>query len=306
MPQAVQFNEYGDRDVLHVVDVPLPHPAAGEVVVEVVAAGINPGETNIRSGMLHDRWPATFPSGQGSDFAGYITAVGADVPEFEVGDQVLGWSDRRSSHASYVEVPASQIIRKPEEMSWESAGSLFVAGTTAYACVRAVDVSEGDVVVVSAAAGGVGSLAVQLVRRKGATVLGIASEPNHQWLEDHGVVPVAYGDGLQERIEAAAPEGVDAFIDLFGPEYVQLAVDLGVKPERINTIISWEKAAEVGAKTDGTATAATTEVLSELAGLVATGAVEVPIAATFPLDKVQDAFAELEERHTRGKIVLLP
>jgi NADPH2:quinone reductase len=172
--------------------------------------------------------------------------------------------------------------------------------------VRAVAAKQGDTVAVSAAAGGVGSVAVQLLRSKGATVLGIASESNHAWLTSHGVIPVAYGDGLKESLQAAAPDGVDAFIDLFGPEYVQLAADLGVAPERIDTIISYEKAQEVGAKTEGSANASTTDVLAEMAALVASGTIEIPIAATYPLDRVKDAFAELEDRHTRGKIVLIP
>ena len=137
-------------------------------------------------------------------------------------------------------------------------------------------------------------------------MLGIASESNHAWLSSHGVTPISYGDGLADRLKAAAPNGIDAFIDLFGPEYVQLAVDLGIPPQRIETIISREKAQEVGAKNEGSGDGSTTEVLSEMAELVASGQIEVPIAATYPLDKVRDAYSELEQRHTRGKIVLIP
>jgi NADPH:quinone reductase-like Zn-dependent oxidoreductase len=145
-----------------------------------------------------------------------------------------------------------------------------------------------------------------LLRTKGATVLGIASQPNHAWLAAHGVIPVAYGEGLADRLRAAAPDGIDAFIDLFGPEYVQLAVDLGIAKDRIETIISFEKAYELGTKAQGSADGSTTEVLSAVAELVASGDIEVPIAATYPLEKVQEAYAELEKRHTHGKIVLVP
>jgi NADPH:quinone reductase-like Zn-dependent oxidoreductase len=117
---------------------------------------------------------------------------------------------------------------------------------------------------------------------------------------------MTYGDGLADRLREAAPDGIDAFIDLFGPEYVDVAVDLGISPGRIETIISWERAGEIGAKTDGSGTASTPEVLAEMAGLVASGAIDVPIAATFPLDQVAEAFEQLEQRHTRGKIVLIP
>jgi NADPH:quinone reductase-like Zn-dependent oxidoreductase len=306
MARAVRFDRYGDRDVLYVADVDMPSPDPGEVVVEVRAAGINPGEAAIRTGALHDMFPATFPSGEGSDLAGIVTAVGPGVTEFSVGDEVLGFSFRRSSHATHTAVPVDQLIRKPPQMSWEVAGSLYVAGVTAYAAVHSVDPQPDETVAVSAAAGGVGSLVVQLLVLRKARVLGIAGPGNLDWLRAHGVTPIAYGDGLADRLREAAPNGIDAFIDLFGPDYVQLAVDLGVAPERIDTIISFQKAGEVGAKTEGSAEASTPEVLAEMADLIVTGAIDFEVAATYPLDRVADAYEELEKRHTRGKIVLLP
>lgn len=306
MARAVRFDHYGDRDVLYIADVEIPVPSAGEVVVAVRAAALNPGEAAIRAGALEQRFPATFPSGEGSDLAGVVSAVGEGVSEFTVGDEVLGWSERRSSQAEYVAVPVTQLIRKPPGLSWEVAGSLYVVGCTAFVAVRAVDVSPGDTVAVSAAAGGVGTVVVQLLRTRGASVLGIASEPNHEWLVAHGVIPVAYGEGLADRLRAAAPKGrIDAFIDLFGPDYVQLAVDLGIARDRVETIISFEKAYELGTKAQGSADGSTTEVLSAMAELVASGDIEIPIAATYPLEKVREAYAELEKRHTRGKIVLV-
>jgi NADPH2:quinone reductase len=223
-----------------------------------------------------------------------------------VGDGVLGWSWERSSHAEYAAIPVDQLVAKPPELSWEVAGALYVVACTAYASVRAVGAGPGDTVAVSAAAGGVGTVTTQLLRSRGATVLGIASESNHDWLRAHGIVPVAYGDGLADRLRAAAPHGIDAFIDLFGPQYLELAVELGVAPERINTIISRDKAIELGTKVEGSSDASTVQVLAEMAALVASGQIEIPIAATYPLERVRDAFAELEKRHTRGKIVLIP
>jgi NADPH:quinone reductase len=304
--RAVLFDRYGDRDVLYVADVPMPTPAADEVVVAVKAAGINPGEAAIRSGALRDRFPATFPSGEGSDLAGIVVALGDGVADFAVQDEVLGFSWRRSSHATHVSVPASQLIHKPTELSWEVAGCLYVVGCTAYAAVRAVGPKAGETVAVSAAAGGVGTVVVQLLALREARVLGIASPSNADWLRSHGAVPVPYGDGLAERLKSEGADAIDAFIDLFGPEYVQLAVDLGIRRDRIETITAFEKAQELGVKADGSGTASTPEVLTEMAGLVASGAIEIPIAATYPLDRVADAFAELERRHTRGKIVLIP
>lgn len=303
----MRFESYGGIDVLNVVDVDRPSPGDGETLVRVKAAGINPGEASIREGLMHARWPATFPSGEGSDLAGVVEEVGPGVDSVGVGDEVIGWTDRRASHAEVVVVPVEHLVPKPPRVSWEAAGALFVAGTTAYAAVRAVGVSAGDTVVVSGAAGGVGSLTVQLARRAGATVIGLASEANHQWLRDHGVIPLAYGEGVADRIRSVARDGVDAFIDTFGGGYVKLAVEeFGVAPERIDTIIDWGAAREYGAKMEGTAAAATAEVVAELAGMIDRGELEVPIARTFALEEVRDAYRELERRHTRGKIVLVP
>ena len=303
--KAVRFDEYGGVEVLKVVDVPRPAPGAGQVLVQVKAAGINPGEAKIRAGLLRARWPATFPSGQGSDLAGIVAETGPGVTGVSVGDEIIGWTDNRASQAEYVAVEEQHQTAKPAGVSWEVAGALFVAGTTAYATVRAVGLTEGDTVVVSGAAGGVGSLAVQLARRAGATVIGLASQAHYAWLAGHGVIPVAYGDGVADRIQRAASK-VDAFIDTFGAGYVQLALELGVEPSRIDTIANFEAVARYGVKAEGNAAGASASALADLAGLIADGELDVPIAATFPLDRVQDAYRRLAEGHILGKIVLLP
>ncbi|MFI9169189.1 NADP-dependent oxidoreductase [Streptomyces lincolnensis] len=306
MPKAVRFAEYGDIDVLNVVDVPRPTPGERQVLVKVVAAGINPGEAVIRQGFFHDRFPATFPSGQGSDLAGIVEELGAGATGFAVGDEVIGFTDNRAGHAEYVIVEADHLTPRPAGVPWEQAGALFVAGTTAYAAVRAVKVERGETVVVSGAAGGVGSLVVQLARQAGATVIGLASEPHHAWLTRHGAIPVTYGEGVGERVRTAADGTIDAFIDTFGAPYIELALELGVPAERINTIIDFPGAAKHGTKAEGTAAAASADVLRELAALIADGDLEIPIARVYRLDEVRDAFRELERRHTNGKIVLRP
>lgn len=309
--KTVRFDAYGPVDNLQVADVEAPSAASGEVIVGVRAAGLNPGEAAIRQGYLDSMFPATFPSGQGSDLAGVITEVGPGVPNFAVGDEVMGWSDRRSSQAEYVSVPAEHLIAKPAGLSWEVAGSFYVAAVTAFAAVRAIAPQPGETVVVSAAAGGVGSLVVQLLKVRGAVVIGIASEANHDWLRAVGVTPVSYVDqpgagSLADRLRALAPNGVDAFIDTFGPDYVRLAVELGVARDRIETIIAFDLVSELGIKGEGSSDASTTEVLAEMAELVQSGQLQVEIAATYPLDRVREAYTELEKRHTRGKIVLIP
>ena len=305
--KAVRFDRYGGPEVLEVREVDDPQPGPGEVLVAVKAASINPGEIAIREGYLHERWPATFPSGEGTDFAGIVDALGEGAEEFDVGDEVIGWTEMRASQAELVVAPVSQVIAKPAGLSWEVAGALFVAPMAAYASVEAVDPKPGEVVVVSAAAGGVGSIAVQLAHRTGATVVGLASERNHQWLRDHGIIPVTYGDGQVERIKQAVGEHVDAFIDTFGGGYVDMAInELGVSPERINTIADFDAIARLGVSGQGTHAVATREILAELAALAASGELEIPIAATYPLTEVHAAFDELSKRTTHGKIVLLP
>jgi NADPH:quinone reductase-like Zn-dependent oxidoreductase len=303
--RAVRFDEYGGVEVLKVADVPRPVPGAGQILVQVKAAGINPGEAKIRDGLLHARWPSTFPSGEGSDLAGIVAETGPSVTGFAAGDEVIGWTDNRASQAEYVVVEEQHLTAKPAAVPWDVAGALFVAGATAFATVRAVDLTEGDTVVVSGAAGGVGSLAVQLARRAGATVIGLASQTHHQWLAGHGVIPVTYGDGVADRIRQAASK-VDAFIDTFGAGYVELALELGVEPSRIDTIANFEAVARYGVKAEGNAAGSSASVLAELAGLIAAGELELPIAATYPLDRVQDAYRRLAEGHILGKIVLVP
>jgi NADPH:quinone reductase-like Zn-dependent oxidoreductase len=306
MPRAVRFDHYGGLEVLQVVEVPRPAPGPGQVLVKVKAAGINPGEASIRKGLFADRWPAKFPSGQGSDFAGVVDENGSGVTKVAVGDEVIGFTEERASQAEFVVVDAGNLVPRPVNVSWEQAGGLFVVGTTAFAAVRAVDLKPGDTVVVSGAAGGVGSIAVQLAKAAGAKVIGLAGEGNQQWLKDHGVIPVAYGGGVEGRIHAASGGKVDAFIDTFGGGYVDLAIKLGVAPNRIDTIIDFAAAAKYHVKTEGNAAAANAEVLGQLAGLVAAGKLEIPIAKVYPLSKVREAYQELEQRHTRGKIVLEP
>jgi NADPH:quinone reductase-like Zn-dependent oxidoreductase len=306
MPRAVRFDRYGELDVLKMVEVERPSAGPGQVVVRVKAAGINPGEVSIRKGLFHERWPATFPSGQGSDLAGTVDELGQGVQGFAVGDAVLGFTNKRASQADYALVEARDLVRRPPNVPWEVAGALFVAGTTAYAAVRAVGARTGERVVVSGAAGGVGCLAVQLLRLAGAKVIGLAGPASHQWLRDHGAAPVAYGEGAALGIQTASGGKVDAFIDTFGQGYVELALKLGVRPERIDTIIDFAAAEKHGVKTDGNSAAASALVLGELVGLVSEGKLEVPIAMVFPLAAVREAYRELERRHTHGKIVLVP
>src|SRR6201999_2467406 len=241
-----------------VEEVERPVPGDEQVLVRVKEAGINPSEAAIRTGAVAQLFPSTFPSGQGSDLAGVIEEVGAGVGGFSPGDEVIGFTNKRASQAELVLVEAGDLTRKPEKVSWEAAGGLYVAGATAWGAVHAVQPKEGETVVVSGAAGGVGSLAVQLARRTGATVIGLASERKHEGLGGRWEIPP--GDG-----------------------YVELALALGVAPDRIDTIADFAAAAKYGVKTDGgTAAGPGAGVLAELADLLADGHLELPIGNVYP------------------------
>ncbi|MDQ1545825.1 MAG: hypothetical protein QOH69_729 [Actinomycetota bacterium] len=304
MSRAVRFDRYGAADVLKVVDVEDRSPGANEVRVRVVTAGINPGEIPVREGKMHERFPATFPSGEGSDFAGVVVEVGDRVDGVAVGDDVIGFSDQRNAQAESVTIAADRVIPKPHGVRWDAAGALYIAGTTARACLDAVRVRRGDTVVVAGAAGGVGVLATQLAVLAGAAVVATASKENHAFLTSIGAIPVEYGKGLADRIRKIVPDGVDAFIDAHGDGNVEVAVALGVDRDRINTIADHVARKKYGVKGDGTATVSPREALIELARLIAASELQLPIAATFPLEQVRAAYERLGRGHGLGKIVL--
>jgi NADPH:quinone reductase-like Zn-dependent oxidoreductase len=224
-----------------------------------------------------------------------------------VGDEVIGFTDNRASQAEYVLVEVANLTKKPAEVPWEVAGALFVAGVTGVATVRAVAPCAGEAVVIAGAAGGVGVFSVQLAVRTGARVIAMASERHHDWLRERGAVPVAYGDGVSQRIAAATEKTpLAAFIDLVGGGYVELALELGIARDRIDTIVDFPSIERYGVKGEGGAAAASAATLAELAEAIAAGDLVVPIQHTYPLDDVRAAFAELEAGHVAGKIVLIP
>ncbi|MEJ3403691.1 NADP-dependent oxidoreductase [Rathayibacter sp. YIM 133350] len=300
MARAVRFTEFGGPEVLQVVDIETPVPGEGEVLVEVVAAGTNPVESAIRSGVYPERWPVSFPEGQGRDLAGVVTAVGPGVTRFKPRDEVMGFV-ARGSHATHVAVPESQLARKPHGVAWEIAGSLYVAGTTAIDALRDTGVGKGDTLLVTSAAGGVGGLTVQLALRAGAQVVGTVAERNFDYLRMLGATPVAYGPDLAARIRDVAPQGISALADFFGGDSVDVAIQLGVAPARISTVLNWEAVDDYGVER---ATAGDVHELLTVAELMEQHKLRMPIADVFSLDEVQAAYRQLDRRESLGKIVI--
>jgi NADPH:quinone reductase-like Zn-dependent oxidoreductase len=309
MPRAVQYERWGDPSVLEVVDVDEVHPLEGRVRLAVRAAGLNPFDFKMRSGLFPPAEPK-FPRGIGGDVAGVVDEVGegavyADGEPVRVGDEVLGWGDR--TLREQLVVPAKNLARKPAGLSWAAAGGLATAALTAHAAVvETLGIHGGDVVLVSAAAGAVGFFSVQLARQAGARVVGTASERNFAMLESIGVVPVTYGPFLADRVRAALPGATfTAVQDNHGREAVDAGIELGVPRDRIITIVDHDATRELGLRPFGPYQRSA-QVLEDYAQQIADGRLAFPIERTFPLDEVRDAFGVLEGRHLSGKVVVLP
>lgn len=307
MPKAVQYERWGDPSVLEVVEVDAAHPSEGRVRVAVRAAGLNPFDFKMRSGLFPPADPR-FPRGIGIDFAGVVDEVGdgavyADGTPVRAGDEVLGWGN--GTIREQLIVPAKQLARRPAGLSWGAAGALATAALTAHAAVvGTLGIHDGDVLLVGAAAGAVGFLSAQFARQAGARVVGTASESNHPRLASVGVVPVTYGRFLADRVRAALPGArFTAVQDNHGREAAEAGLELGVPRERIITIVDHAATQELGLRPFGPYDRSPV-VLEDIARQVAQGELAFPIERAFPLEGVRDAFALLEGRHLGGKVVI--
>lgn len=314
MARVAQYTEIGPPEVLHVVEVPDPTPGAGEVVVEVRAAGVNPLDWKLRSG-LRPSPPITEPRRLGFDGAGVVAAVGEGVEEWAVGDEVVV-TGASGTYATHVVVTPANLAAKPAALGFEQAAALGIPVATAHQVLASLGVERGHTLVVHGGSGGVGQAAVQLAVLKGVRVVATASEVNHERLRELGAVPVAYGDGLRERIEAAAPDGVDRVLDAVGTdEALSVSLEIVEDPQQVGTIVMGAKAPELGiqAWSGGAPWPLTPEqqqlrddAIPVVADLVARGRFEVEVSRTFSLDEVVEAARASESGHTRGKIVVVP
>jgi NADPH:quinone reductase-like Zn-dependent oxidoreductase len=294
--KAVRYDRFSGIEGIYLADVPEPVAGPGEVVVRVEAGALNPGSLPALRGSSYT---------PGRDLAGDIVAVGADVLGFAVGDAVLGWHQSWDAHAPFVAIPAVQLVSKPHALSWDVGGSLYTTPMAGLGAIRAVEPRPGETIVISGASGGVGFTAAQLAVRAGATVIGLTSDTHFDLLRHHGIEPVQYGHGERERVLARTGR-TDAFIDTVGGGYIDLAINLGVPKDRINTVVDYRGAKEKGVKSLGTTDAGGLPALAELVALAATGDLDIPIAATYPLTAVRDAYQALADRKTHGRIVLHP
>ncbi|WP_436791452.1 NADP-dependent oxidoreductase [Yinghuangia sp. YIM S10712] len=304
--RAVTYSAYAaDNSALVYGEVADPKLGPGQVMVRVLAAGVNPVDWKVMSGGLDGMMDVVFPVIPGWDVAGVVTALGPDTPEFAVGDEVMAYARKDTVHAGtfaeYVAVAATSVARKPAALDWAQAGGLPLAGLTALRSLDHLAVGVRDTLLVHGAAGGVGSIAVQLGRERGARVIGTASPRNHEYLRGLGAEPVAYGEGVIDRVRALAPDGVSAVADFVGGQLDTTLAVLAPGGRHISiadNTVDRQGGHWVWVRPDGARLAA-------LADLADRGALTVEVSETFPLDRTADALTASRTGHTRGKIVVV-
>jgi NADPH:quinone reductase-like Zn-dependent oxidoreductase len=298
--KAVQFSQFGGPEVLELVDLPDPHPSAGQVRVAVRSVGVNPIDWKVRSGDMGGELPQT----TGREVAGVVDQLGEGVTGVEVGDEVFGFAAGGAGAAELALVQDYALI--PPSLGFAAASALPVAVETAVRTLDLLGVGADTTVLINGAAGAVGTAAVQIAHERGARVIGTASENNHDYLRWLGVEPTTYGDGLAERVRALSPDGVDAALDAAGGGALPALVDLAGGPDHVVTIVDYAGAQETGATfSGGMGTARAVHALAEIGDLIEAGRFVLPVTQTFGLDQIAEAHRVSETGHVRGKLVLL-
>lgn len=308
MTKSIAFTEYGSTDVLHLQETPTPEPGPGQVRIAVRAAGVNLLDSKIRAGYMQQVFPVEFPHVPGIEASGLIEAVGAGVEGLTVGDSVFG-PTVTGAYAEQALAHADKVTLKPGPLSWEQAASLPVAAETAYRALEFLQLKPGETVLIHNAAGGVGTIAVQLAVARGVKVVGTAGEANHAYLRSLGALPVQYGDGLAERVRAAAPGGVDAALEAAGQEDALAAsVELTGGADRVIAIADPVAAGKLGVRftSGGADEYRGAPAFEEALALFAAGKLSVAVHATYPLTEAAAAQNASEAGHLTGKIVILP
>ncbi|MFD5461631.1 NADP-dependent oxidoreductase [Kitasatospora sp. NPDC127059] len=307
MTKAIAFPQYGGADVLRPIDIELPAPGPGQVRVAVRAVGVNPLDHKLRGGELDGFFPITFPAVPGYELSGVVEAVGAEVTGFAPGDEVFG-ALMGGGYAEHALLAAAELVHKPATLSWEEAAAIPVAAETSERVLTLLGVRSGETLLVHGAAGGVGTLLLQFARARGITVVGTASEANHDYLRELGAIPVTYGEGLAERVRAVAPDGVDRVLDAAGKGGVlPLSIELAGGADRVVTIADIPGAQQHGVRFSGGAEDGEYYHQRAFAAALAlheAGTLRLPVHRVFPLAEAAQAQRVSEEGHARGKIVL--
>jgi NADPH:quinone reductase-like Zn-dependent oxidoreductase len=302
--KAVVYRRFGGPEVLEYTDLPDPKLSQNSVLVCVRAAALNPADHLLQAGLGESHTDAWFPVIPGWDVAGVVERVGAGVSEFAPGDEVIGYIRQdilhHGAYAELVSAPVETLVRKPRTASWPEAAGLPLAGLTAYrAIIQTLHVEPGETVLIHGAAGGVGAVAAQLALSREARVIGAASVGHHDFLRSIGVLPVAPGEGIADRVRALAPSGLDAVLDCVGKGVLHTTANLGSSCMRACSIAdSGPRITTIFARLDGAA-------LTRLVEMVDEGKLRVPIAATYPLSQAAEAQAALKHPHPPGKLVLV-
>ncbi|GAA2980866.1 NADP-dependent oxidoreductase [Streptomyces fulvorobeus] len=304
--KAISYSRYGSADVMEYGERPDPRVGPDSVLVKVRAAAVNPVDWKAREGYLQSGLEAVFPVIPGWDVSGVVVRPGVAVDEFAVGDEVIGYVREdflsRGTFAEYVAAPVRTLARKPLSLSFEEAAGLPLTGLTAYQVLhRTLRVREGETVLVHAAAGGVGSMAVQLARHAGCRVIGTAGPHNHDHVRQLGAEPVEYGEGLTDRLRALVPEGIDAAFDTVGGDALRASADTLAPDGRLASVADAEVFSHGGRYAFVRPDAAD---LAHLAELAEQGIVRVHVDRVFPLELAADAYRLNEEGRTRGKIIV--
>jgi NADPH:quinone reductase-like Zn-dependent oxidoreductase len=298
--KAIVFDRFGGTDVLHEADIEVPQPGPGQVRIRVRAAGVNALDGKIRSGALEAVFPTPLPAVPGLEVAGVVDALGEGVRDVNVGDEVLGWSDT-GSYAEYA--LATTVAPKPADLGWEHAVALPVAGETAERALNLLDVAAGETLLIHGAAGGVGTLAVQLATGRGARVIATAGPGNQEYLTALGATATTYGEGLVDRVRALAPNGVDAVLDAAGKGALEDSIALRGGTERIITLADF-RAHQLGITFANGSQQRSADHLAGLARAAATGKLVTTVGATYPLARAAAAQDVSDRGHVRGKLVL--
>ncbi|MBB5912535.1 NADPH:quinone reductase-like Zn-dependent oxidoreductase [Nocardia transvalensis] len=297
--KAVRFDHFGGPEVLAIVDLPEPHPGPGEVRIAVRAAGVNASDWKKRQGLMDEELPQTL----GHEAAGVVDELGEGVADVAVGDRVFGFSAEPAAQAESVVL--SHYAPIPPSLDFAAAAAIPAALETATRAIDQLGVRSGHTLLVSGASGSVGSAAVQLAVARGARVIGTASPANHEYLRSLGAEPVAYGDGLAERVRALALEGVDLALDVAGSGVLPELIDLAGGPEHVMTLADFAGAQEHGVRFSRGDAGRAIHAIGEIGELIESGRFSLPVAQTFPLAEVAEAHRVGEKGHARGKLVLV-